>query len=156
MFRKLKKRIPSALVCMVLKISSSYWKIEKSRNIEIQKSTHRDCNINLKLNHKITGVFYNLENSDSNLIMQELDKFNLKINIIPNGLEKYMSFTGKKLSFILSSSLESLLKNLIKDGFKYLSQEFDNNVLDLVKQKGFYTYECMSDFENFKEEFSSK
>ena len=67
-----------------------------------------------------------------------------------------MSFTGKKLSFILSSSLESLLKNLIKDDFKYLSQEFDNDVLDLVKQKGFYTYECMSDFENFKEELSSK
>ena len=101
-------------------------------------------------------MFYNLENSDSNLIMQELDKFNLKINIIPNGSEKYMSFTGKKLSFILSSSLESLLKNLIKDDFKCLSQEFDNNVLDLVKQKGFYTYECMNDFENFKEELSSK
>ena len=25
--------------------------------------------------------------------MQELGKFNLKINIIPNGLERYMSFT---------------------------------------------------------------
>ena len=73
--------------------------------------------------------------------MQELGKFNLKINVIPNGLEKYMSFTiNNKLSFIdsfqfLSSSLDSLVKNLNKDDFKYLSQEFDNNVLDLVKQK---------------------
>ena len=25
--------------------------------------------------------------------MQELDKFNVKVNVIPNGLEKYMSFT---------------------------------------------------------------
>ena len=68
-----------------------------------------------------------------------------------------MSFSiNNKLSFIdsfqfLSSSLDSLVKNLGKDDFKYLSQEFDNNVLDLVKQKGFYPYEYMSDFEKFKE-----
>ena len=30
------------------------------------------------------------------------------------------------------------------------------NVLDLVKQKGFYPYEHMSDFENFEEELLSK
>ena len=43
-----------------------------------------------------------------------------------------------------------------KDDFKYLSQEFDNNVLDLVKQKGFHPYEYMNNFEKFKEELSSK
>ena len=37
-----------------------------------------------------------------------------------------------------------------------MDQEFDNNILDLVKQKGFYPYEYMSDFENFKEELPSK
>ena len=85
--------------------------------------------------------------------MQELGK----LSVIPNGLEKYMSFTiGNKLIFIdsfqfLSSSLDSLVKSLNTDDFKYLSQEFDNNVLDLVKQKGFYRYECNSNFENFKE-----
>ena len=74
--------------------------------------------------------------------MQELGKLNLKLNVIPNGLEKYMSFSiNNKLSFIdnlqfLSSSLDSLVKNLAKDDFKYLSQEFDNNVLDLFNQKG--------------------
>ena len=73
-----------------------------------------------------------------------------------------MSFTvNHKLCFIgsfqfLSSSLDSLVKNLTKDDFKYLSQEFDNNVLDLVKQKGFYPYEYMSDFEKFKEDLPSK
>ena len=86
-------------------------------------------------------MFYNLTNYDSHLIMQELIKFDLKVNVVPNGLEKYMSFRiNNKLSFIdsfqlLSSSLESLVKNLAKDGFKYLSQEFDNNILDLVKQR---------------------
>ena len=68
---------------------------------------------------------------------------------------------NSKLSFInsfqfLSSSLDSLVKNLNKDDFKYLGQEFDMNVLDLVKQKEFYPYEYMSDFEKFKEELPSK
>ena len=51
----------------------------------------------------------------------------------------------------LSSSLDSLDKNLGKDDFKYLIQEFDNNVLDLVKQKGFSSYDFMSDFKMSKE-----
>ena len=95
--------------------------------------------------------------------MQELGKFNVKINAIRNGLEKYLSFTiNNKLSFIdsfqfLSSSLDNLVKNLNKNGFQYLSQElFDDNVLDLVKQKGFYPYEYKSDFEKFKEELLRK
>ena len=37
-----------------------------------------------------------------------------------------------------------------------MSQEFDNNILDIVKQNGFYPYEYMSDFEKFKEELPSK
>ena len=94
--------------------------------------------------------------------MQELGKFNLEINIIPNGLEIYISFIiNYKLSFIdslqfLSFSLDSLLKNLGKIDFKYLSQEFDNNLLDLVNQNGFYLDEYISDFEIFKEELPSK
>ena len=73
-----------------------------------------------------------------------------------------MSFSiNSNLSFInsfqfISSSLDSLLKNLAKDDFKYLSQEFHNNVLDLVKQKGFYPYEYMTDFKKFKEQLPRK
>ena len=43
-------------------------------------SAHRDCNINVKLNHKIPVVFHNLKNYDSHLVMQELGKFNLKLS----------------------------------------------------------------------------
>ena len=49
-----------------------------------------------------------------------------------------------------------MVKNLNKDDFKYFSQEYDNNVLDLVKQKGFYSYEYMNDFETFIEQLPSK
>ena len=58
-----------------------------------------------------------------------------------------MSFTiNNELHFIesfqfVSSSLDSLVKNLSKYYVKYLSQEFDNNILDLVKREGFYLYE---------------
>ena len=85
-------------------------------------SAHRDCNINVKVNHKIPVVFHNLKNYDSYL-MQEQGKFNIKINVMPNRLKNYMSFSIKnKLSFIdsfqfLSSSLDSLVKNLGKDNF---------------------------------------
>ena len=81
-------------------------------------SAHRDCNINVKLNHKISVLFHSLKNFDSHLIIQELGKSNLKINAIPNGLKKYMSFSiNNNLSFIdsfqfLSSSLDNLVKNL--------------------------------------------
>ena len=72
-----------------------------------------------------------------------------------------MSFNNNKLAFIdslqfVSSSLDSLVKNLGKDDFKYLSQEFHDDILDLVKQKGFYPYEHMSGFEKFKERLPSK
>ena len=54
-----------------------------------------------------------------------------------------MSFTiNNKLNFIdgfqfVSPSLESLIKILIEDNFKYLIQEFDNNVLNVIRLKNF-------------------
>ena len=96
-------------------------------------------------------VFNNQKNktkqNDSHLIMQELIKSNLKTNVIQSGLEKHMRLgIKKKLSFIdsfqfLCFSLDSLVKNVTKDDSKYFSKEFDNNVLYLVKQNGFYRFE---------------
>ena len=124
--------------------------------------TQRECSINVKLNRKIPLVFHNLKSYDSPLITQELGKFNSKLSVIPNGLEKYMNFSvNNKLSFtdsfpFLSSSLDSLVRDLAKYAFQYLSQEFDNNLLDLGKEKRFYPYEHMSDFEKLKEKLSMK
>ena len=73
--------------------------------------------------------------------MQELGKVNFKINVILNRLEKYMSFTiNNKLIFInsfqlLSSSLDSLVRNLSKNNVKYLSREFDKNLLDFIRKR---------------------
>ena len=63
-----------------------------------------------------------------------------------------------KLTFIdsfqfLSYSLDSLFKNLNKNDLNYLCQELNNNVLDLVKQKGFYSYEYISDSKTCKKNY---
>ena len=66
-----------------------------------KSSAYRDCNMKVNLNHKITVVFHNLKNCDSHLDMQQLGKFNFKINIILYGLEKCMSFSiSNKLVFV--------------------------------------------------------
>ena len=50
-------------------------------------SADRYHNINRKLNQKIPVVFRSLKNYDFHLFIQELEKSNLKISVIPNGLE---------------------------------------------------------------------
>ena len=50
-------------------------------------SAHGDCNIDLKLNYKIPIAFHNLKSYEFHLIMEELGKFSLKVNVIPK--EKY-------------------------------------------------------------------
>ena len=62
-----------------------------------------DCNINIKFNHKIFIVFHNLKNYDRHLIMQKLDEFDFKMNVIPNGLEKYITFDiNNQLSLLIA------------------------------------------------------
>ena len=82
-------------------------------------AAHWDCNINFQLTKKIPVIFHNLKGYDSHLIFSELHMFNLKINVIPNGLEKYIAFfLGRDLLFIdcmqfINFSLDKLVKNLV-------------------------------------------
>ena len=74
---------------------------------------------------KVIVTFHNLKGYDSHLVVKEISKFDVKENIIPNGLEKYMAFTiNEKLDFIdimqfINSSLDILVKNLSENDFKY-------------------------------------
>ena len=52
----------------------------------------------------------------------------------------------------LNSSLDKLVKNLSDEDFKYLIEKFGPKNLELLKQKGAYSYEYMNNFEKFKEE----
>ena len=66
---------------------------------------------------KVPVIFHKLKGYDSHLMFKELSKFNVKINVIPNGLEKYMAFTiNRNIIFIdsmqfMKSSIDSLIKN---------------------------------------------
>ena len=55
-------------------------------------TAHWSCNINLQLTKKVPVIFHNLRGYDSHLIFCELNKFDVKIDVITNGLEIYMAF----------------------------------------------------------------
>ena len=118
-------------------------------------SPHRSCSIYLKLTKIAPVIFHNLRGYDSHLIIQEIGKFDVKVNVIPNGLEKCVAFTiNNNLFFIdsmqfMNSSLYVLVKNLSDNDFKYLSEEFRVDLLKLVKQKGVYPYEYMDSLKCF-------
>ena len=91
---------------------------------------------------------------DSLLIFCELKNFDVKSDVIPNRLEKCMVFFNKNLVFIdsmqfMNSSLEKLVKNLLDNDFKYLTEEFGSKNVELLKHKGAYPYEYMDSFKRF-------
>ena len=123
--------------------------------VKYRDFAHWSCNINLKLSKNVSVIFHNLKGYDRHLIIQEIRKFDVKINVITNGLEKYMAFTiNKNLVFIdsmefINSSLDALDKDLSDNDFKHLSQELRGEFLRLLKQKGVYPYEYMDSFKFF-------
>ena len=109
--------------------SNSYWICEKLIDNEDEKArdnchitgklrgaAHWTCNINLQLTKKVPIIFLNLRGYDNHLIFHELKNFDVKIDVIPNGLEKYMAFILNKNSVfidsmqLMNSSLEKLVK----------------------------------------------
>ena len=62
---------------------------------------------------------------------KKLIKRDVKVNVIPNGLEKYMPFTiNNNLVFIGSMQF---MNSSLDNHFKYLSQEFSRDLLEVVK-----------------------
>ena len=122
-------------------------------------AAHFSCNANFKISRRVPVVFHNLKGYDGHLIMKELSNFDVSIDVIPCGLEKYMAFiVNRWLVFIdsmqfLNSGLEKLVENLGSEDFKCLSKEFGKRSerLELVKCKGVYPYEWVDAFEKFDE-----
>ena len=135
-------------------------------------SAHQECNLRLRITPKsikIPVVFHNLRDYESHLIMQQIGEIaknhayknkkgeeqHLKINAIPNNMEKYIAFMlGNHFNFIdsfqfMSSSLDKLVNNLPKKLFKYTSEEFTGDEVSLMSQKGVYPYDDMDSFDKF-------
>ena len=72
-------------MAMIMLIMMLKYKIIVISLGNIKGSAHSDCNIDLKFIRKIRIVFHNLKKI---ILMQELGKFNLERNGMPNGLEK--------------------------------------------------------------------
>ena len=95
-------------------------------------AAHWDCDINFQLTKKAPVIFNNLRGYDSHLIFNEVNKFDVKINVTSNGLEKYMAFFENLVFFdstqFMNSSLYKLVKNLSIEDFKYLVEEFGSEI----------------------------
>ena len=90
--------------------------------------------------------------------MKELSNFDVSIDVILCGLEKYMAFIVNRWRVsidsmqFMNSSLEKLVENLGSNDFKCLSEVFsDSEQLELVKCKGVYPYEWVDGFKKFDE-----
>ena len=103
--------------------------------------------------------FHNLRGFDCHLIMQGVGFFkNKKINVIPNNMEKYISFSLGSLRFLdsfqfLPNSLAGLVYDLVNENpkhFTLLENEFPNDKqLSLLLRKGVYPYTWMDCEEKF-------
>ena len=139
-------------------------------------AAHNKCNLKYRKPKDVPVFFHNLSGYDSHLFIRSLASPNPKeyIECIPNNEEKYITFTKNKivgqytnkkgevkdktfkivfkdsLKFILSS-IEVLVNNLPKDGFKNISKYYTPEQVELIKQKGFYPYEYMDTEEKFND-----
>ena len=106
---------------------------------KFRAAAHWSCNVNLKLTKRVYVIFHGLKGYDCHLAMNKIDKFDVKVNVILNGLEKYMAFTiTKSLVFydsmyFIKNGIEKLVKTLSDSVFKYFLEEFNLEQLKLVK-----------------------
>ena len=82
--------------CCICKkfISNDENKVKNNCHVtgKFRGAAHESCNLNFQLTKKVPVIFQNLKSFDSHLIFNELDKFDVNIKVIPNGLVKYMAF----------------------------------------------------------------
>lgn len=121
-----------------------------------------NCNLNYKHPTFIPVFFHNLRGFDSHILMQAIGHFKRRrISVIPNNMQRYISFSLGSLRFLdsfqfLSSSLASLVDDLVNDSsqnyFKYLSKEFpSSDERNLLLRKGVYPYGWVDGESKFNE-----
>ena len=120
-------------------------------------------------------MFHNLSGYDTHLFIRELGGYASDMEVIAKNKEDYISFSVNvpvesyidkngeekdkltELRFInsfkfMSSSLDSLTKNLVRGGKKLFGfEDYSELQYDLLTRKGVYTYEYVNSWDRFKE-----
>ena len=60
--------------------------------VKFRCAAYRNCNVNSQPTKKVPVIFHNLRGYHGHLVFKELDKFDVKIKVIPNGSGKYKAF----------------------------------------------------------------
>ena len=142
-------------------------------------AAHSCCNLQYKIPNYIPVVFHNLAGYDAYLFIRELAKYTTDIGVIAKNTEDYISFSIKievdryvdklgnekvkeiELRFIdnikfMSSSLDSLVNNLAKDGHEFWGFEnYSCEQRELLIRKGVYPYEYMDSWDKFSRSLPS-
>ena len=137
--------------------------------------THSLCNLRYRIPSYIPVIFHNLSGYDAHLFIKELGKNSRDMEVIAKNKEDYISFSVDvavdkyvdeegnekekliELRFIdsfkfMSSSLDSLTKNLVSSGKQLFGFEDCSELqYDLLTRKGIYPYEYMSSWDRFEE-----
>ena len=136
---------------------------------------HSLCNLRYKIPPYIPVVFHNLSGYDAHLFIRELGAHTSDMEVIAKNKEDYISFSIKvpvdsyidkngeekdkliELRFInsfkfMSSSLDSLTKNLVRGGKKLFGfEDYSELQYDLLTRKGVYPYEYINSWDRFNE-----
>ena len=123
-------------------------------------TVHSRCNLEYRISKsqwKLPAVIHNLKGYDGYLIVNALKSEFGEVRVIPQNKEKYLPITVNRLKFIdfpqfTSQSLDSLVKTLEVDEFKYVRETFPiAHEFELIKWKGVYPYDYMDSFARFHE-----
>ena len=142
---------------------------------EYRGAAHFGCNLRYKIPNYIPVVFHNQDGYDAHIFIRELAKYTTDIGVIAKNVEDYISFSIKvevdrykdkngeekikeiELRFIdsfkfISSSLDSLVNNLVKGDHKFWGfEKFSSDQRELLIKKGIYPYEYMDSWNKLNE-----
>ncbi len=125
-------------------------------------AAHNSCNLQFQSPNFLPVFMHNSSSYDIHFICQHLNIDNNDITVIPSTEEKYISLSKKvcpkfEIRYVdtfrfMSSSLDSLAKNLTKQQFKETISHFGIDKIDLVSKKGIFCYEYITDWNKLDEQ----
>ena len=112
---------------------------------------------NLRLPKKIPIIFHNRQGYYGHIVFEELNNFDGDIDVIPNGIDEYLSIiVNRHITFIDSlqfynGSLNTLTSNLNNEDFEHLTSEIGTDKLEIQKRKDAYPFEWVDSYKKFKQ-----